>query len=147
LVVAAIATLNLEAVATFFLPLTILFLGGALWSIACLLVIAPRILPRPHWFELGLINYGMSTGTTATGFVLLRLIDPELQTDAAKEYALAAPLSAPLVGGGIVTIGLPLLVLERIPIGLSTLLVTIVVIVLYLIARRLRRNITDPHTA
>jgi ESS family glutamate:Na+ symporter len=70
-----------------------------------------------------------------------------LQTDAAKEYALAAPLSAPLVGGGLVTIGLPLLVLERIPIGLSTLLVTIVVIVLYLIARRLRRDITDPHTA
>ena len=147
LVVAAIATLNLEAVATFFLPLTILFLGGALWSIACLLVIAPRILPRPHWFELGLINYGMSTGTTATGFVLLRLIDPELQTDAAKEYALAAPLSAPLVGGGIVTIGLPLLVLERIPIGLSTLLVTIVVIVLYLTARRLRFGITGPHAA
>jgi ESS family glutamate:Na+ symporter len=56
-------------------------------------------------------------------------------------------LSAPLVGGGIVTIGLPLLVLERIPIGLSTLLVTIVVIVLYLLARRLRRNITDLHTA
>jgi ESS family glutamate:Na+ symporter len=147
LVVAAIATLNLEAVATFFLPLTILFLGGALWSISCLLVIAPRILPRPHWFELGLINYGMSTGTTATGFVLLRLIDPELQTDAAKEYALAAPLSAPLVGGGLVTIGLPLLVLERIPIGLSTLLVTVVVLVLYLIARRLRRDITDLHTA
>lgn len=146
LVVAAIATLNLEAVATFFLPLTILFLGGALWSIACLLVIAPRILPRPHWFELGLINYGMSTGTTATGFVLLRLIDPELQTDAAKEYALAAPLSAPLVGGGIVTVGLPLLVLERVPIGLSTLLVSIVVVVLYLIARRLRAAIPDPHT-
>ncbi len=147
LVVAAIATLNLEAVATFFLPLTILFIGGALWSIACLLVIAPRILPRPHWFELGLINYGMSTGTTATGFVLLRLIDPELQTDAAKEYALAAPLSAPLVGGGLVTIGLPLLVLERIPIGLSTLLATIVVGILYLVARRLRFGITDPHAA
>jgi ESS family glutamate:Na+ symporter len=56
-------------------------------------------------------------------------------------------LSAPLVGGGIVTIGLPLLVLERIPIGLSTLLVTIVVLVLYLVARRLRMGITSPHAA
>lgn len=139
LVVAAITTLNLDAVATFLVPVTILFLGGAIWSAVCLLVLAPRMLPAGHWFELALINYGMSTGTTATGFVLLRLVDPELRTDAAKHYALAAPISAPLVGGGLVTLGLPLLVLGRVPIAVSASAVTAVVVMI-LIGLRLNRG-------
>lgn len=132
LVVAALATLNLQAVAAYLIPIAILLIGGAIWCAICLLVLSPRILDRAHWFELALINYGMSTGTTATGFVLLRLVDPQLKTDAAKQYALAAPLSAPMVGGGLITIGLPLLVLHRIPIGVSA--VSLCVIVATLIA-------------
>ena len=41
----------------------------------CLLVIGRRLLPQRYWFELGILNYGMSTGTTATGLMLLRIID------------------------------------------------------------------------
>ena len=137
LVVAAISTLNLDAVVAYLWPIVILFTGGAIWSAVCLFVFSPRLLPRSHWFELGLINYGMSTGTTATGFVLLRLVDPQLQTDAAKHYALAAPLSAPFVGGGVITIGLPLLVLERVPIGLSAIVLSVAVVLLILLGLRL----------
>ena len=137
LVVAAISTLNLDAVVAYLWPIAILFTGGAIWSAICLFVFSPRLLPRSHWFELGLINYGMSTGTTATGFVLLRLVDPQLQTDAAKHYALAAPLSAPFVGGGVITIGLPLLVLERVPIGLSAIALSVAVVLLILLGLRL----------
>jgi len=140
LVVAAIATLNLQAVATYWVPMTLLFLGGAVWSAVCLLVLSRRILPQSHWFELGLINYGMSTGTTATGFVLLRLVDPQLRTDAAKHYAIAAPLSAPMVGGGLVTIGLPLLLLQRVPIAASAVAISVVVAGLIVVALRLGRN-------
>ncbi|TWT66413.1 sodium/glutamate symporter family protein [Allorhodopirellula solitaria] len=128
LVVAAVATLNLAVVAALWVPLFGLFLGGAIWSTFCLLVLSRKILPAGHWFELGLINFGMSTGTTATGFVLLRVVDPDLETPAAKQYALAAPLSAPFIGGGMITVGLPLLVLERVPIGFSALAVTAVLI-------------------
>ena len=88
-----------------------------MWTGFCLLFLSRRLLPSDHWFELGLINYGMSTGTTATGFVLLRLVDPKLQSGAAEDYALAAPLSSPFIGGGMLTIGLPLLILERVPIA------------------------------
>jgi ESS family glutamate:Na+ symporter len=116
LVVAAITSLKLSAVAALIGPFSILFVAGAIWTAICLLVISRWVLPRQHWFELGLINYGMSTGTTATGFVLLRLVDPELKTAAASDYALAAPISAPFVGGGILTIGLPLILLERVSI-------------------------------
>ncbi len=140
LVVAAITTLNLEAVAALLFPVTVLFVGGSLWSAVCLLILSPRILPRSHWFELGLINYGMSTGTTATGFVLLRLVDPQLRSDAAKHYALAAPLSAPFVGGGLVTIGLPLLFLSKIPIGISAITLCLIVAILIGLAMRIGRS-------
>lgn len=141
LVVAALATLNVQAVASYLFPITVLFLGGAVWSAVSLLLLSPRILAKSHWFELGLINYGMSTGTTATGFVLLRLVDPQLKTDAAKQYALAAPFSAPMVGGGLITIGLPLLVLQRVPIGFSAVLLSAIVIALIVTAVRLAKKV------
>ena len=121
LVVAAIATLNLQTVVAMAIPFSILLILGAVWAAVCLLIISRWILPQEHWFQLGLINYGMSTGTTATGFVLLRMIDPELDSGAAEDYALAAPLSAPFIGGGMITIALPLLVLERVPIAMTAL--------------------------
>lgn len=133
LVVAAIASLNLQAVAAMVIPLSVLCIAGAIWTAICLLVISRWLLPREHWFQLGLINYGMSTGTTATGFVLLRMIDPDLDSGAAADYALAAPLSAPFVGGGMLTIGLPLLLLERVSIAIPALVLLSAVIWLVLI--------------
>ncbi len=136
LVVAAITSLNLQAVARLLVPFSVLLVCGVIWTGICLLVLARWILPRDYWFELGLINYGMSTGTTATGFVLLRVVDPELESGAAEDYALAAPLSAPFIGGGIVTVALPLLVLERAPIAISAITLIVLVTGLVIGARR-----------
>lgn len=136
LIVSAITTLNLTAVATLLAPFAILFLFGAAWTGFCLMVLARKILPSEHWFELGLINYGMSTGTTATGFVLLRLVDPELESGAAEDYALAAPLSSPFIGGGMITVAMPLLVLERVPIPVTAITMTLLVVGLIYIGQR-----------
>ena len=65
LVVAAIASLNLKAVVAMLVPFSILFIAGGIWTAICLLLISRWLLPKEYWFELGLINYGMSTGTTA----------------------------------------------------------------------------------
>lgn len=110
LVVAAIASLNLTAVFDVWKELGLLILAAFLWTGFCLLVVARRLLPAGYWFELGIINYGMSTGTTATGFVLARIVDKNLDSGAAEDYALAAPLSAPFIGGGILTLLLPTLI-------------------------------------
>lgn len=140
LVIAAIASLNLNAVVELLGPFTVLAAGGCLWTGVCLLVISRRVLPRQHWFELGLINYGMSTGTTATGFVLLRVVDPDLKTDAPEDYALASPFSAPFIGGGLMTTLLPIFVLERIPLAITSIIATAVVIILIVIGQRLNRT-------
>ena len=130
LVVAAIASLNLTAVADRAGSIAILVVAAAVWTAICLVALSRWMLPQDHWFELGLINYGMSTGTTATGFVLLRMIDPDLESGAAEDYALAAPLSSPFVGGGMLTVGLPLVVLGQFSIGAVAIALSAIVVAL-----------------
>ena len=139
LVVAAIASLNLEVVSGRLAGLIVLVVAGAIWTAFCLVYLSRRILPAEHWFELGLINYGMSTGTTATGFVLLKLVDPELESGAAEDYALAAPISSPFVGGGMVTIGLPMLVLGTVPLSVIVAVLTAIVVALVFLGFRLSK--------
>ena len=71
------------------------------------------------------------------------MVDPELQSGAAEDYALAAPISAPFVGGGIITIALPLLLLERVHIAIPTLVIAAIVSVLVLIGRSWRSAQVD----
>jgi len=52
--------------------------------------------------------FGMLTGTASTGIALLRGIDPDLDTDVAKNLVLGSAVAAPL--------GLPLMVLLGLPI-------------------------------
>ena len=113
LIVAAIASLKITVIIKFGWPVALLLLIGFVWAGFCLLFIGRRLLPRDYWFELGIINYGMSTGTTAQGMMLLRIVDKDLESGAAEDYALAAPLSAPFIGGGVITLlALPLLLQE-----------------------------------
>jgi ESS family glutamate:Na+ symporter len=82
----------------------------------------------------------MSTGTTATGFVLLRVVDPELKSGAAEDYALAAPLSAPFIGGGMITVAMPLVVLSRVSIAWPALILATLLVVLIILGTRSRRS-------
>ena len=141
LIVAALATLRVEALWSHAAPVAVLLVLGFGWSLFCLLVLARRVLPAGHWFELGLVNYGMSTGTTAQGMMLLRMVDPAFRTPAARDYAAAAPFSAPFIGGGVVTLTLPLLLADdggAVPLGLAVAALWAVLLALYLAARRLR---------
>ena len=110
-----------------------------MWTAVCLLVVARRLLPPGHWFELGIINYGMSTGTTAQGMMLLRIVDPDLESGAAEDYALAAPLSAPFVGGGLITLSLPLIVM-KVPVALVLGVLALALVGLYALGRAVRKK-------
>lgn len=137
LIVAAIASMRIEVIATYLSSILLLLALGFTWAGVCLLLIGRRLLPPSHWFELGLINYGMSTGTTAQGMMLLRIVDPGLKSRAAEDYALAAPISAPFIGGGVITlIGMPALLTKVHP-GIVAVAVLAVMALLYVIARRI----------
>ncbi|WP_428940338.1 sodium/glutamate symporter [Fontivita pretiosa] len=137
LIVSAVTTMRLEALQTYFAPVLALLILAAAWSAICLLVLAPRLLPRAYWFELGLLNYGFSTANTPQGMMLLRIVDPDLKSGAAEDYAVAAPLSAPFVGGGIVTIVLMPALLQRVSSAWVILALLAVIASLYGIGRRL----------
>ena len=110
LIVAALTNLRIEAAAQYLWPVLLLLGVGFAWTAFCLVYVSRKLLPRYYWFELGLLNYGMSTATTAQGILLLRIVDRDLESGAAEDYAAAAPLSAPFVGGGVLTVlGFPLL--------------------------------------
>jgi ESS family glutamate:Na+ symporter len=138
LIVSAIASLDLNAVFALFVPVALLLLTAFVWVGVCLLVIGRRLLPRRYWFELGILNYGMSTGTTATGLMLLRIIDRDLDSGAAEDYALAAPLSAPFIGGGMITFSLPVL-LEQFGGGPVVAGLALALVLLFLAGARMAR--------
>lgn len=131
LIVAAIASMKLAVLAEYFGPVVILLGLGFVWTGFCLLVVARRLLPKSYWFELGILNYGMSTGTTAQGMMLLRIVDKDLDSGAAEDYALAAPLSAPFIGGGVITLVLLPWLLQEVSIGLVVLGLLVLMAVLY----------------
>lgn len=132
LIVAGLASMRVESLGRFGWPLFLMMALAAAWSAFCLLVLARALLPRAYWFELGLLNYGFSTANTPQGFMLLRIVDPHLRTRAASDYAIAAPLSAPFIGGGVLTFLVLPLVLDRV--GVWPVMTTIAIVVLALLS-------------
>ena len=102
LVVSAVATIRLEVVAANWQPLALLCVAGAVWSVWCVLFIAPRVF-RTAWFERAIAEFGQATGVTATGLMLLRTVDPENKTPAAMSFGYKQLLHEPFMGGGLWT--------------------------------------------
>jgi len=111
LVVAAVATIRLEAVTSSLAPFAIAVAAAIAWNVLCLRVLAPRMLPDA-WFERAIAELGQSMGVTATGLMLLRVVDPDYETPAADAFASKQLLHEPVMGGGLWTsTAIPLLAL------------------------------------
>ena len=109
LVVAAIATIKLEVIVAGLAPLLILIGAGIVWNVFCVLVLARRLLPDA-WFERSIAEMGQSMGVTATGLLLLRVVDPDYESPAADAFATKQLLHEPIMGGGLWTsLAIPLL--------------------------------------
>lgn len=102
LVVAAVATIRLDVVLTYAVPLLVLVAGGTLWVVWIVLFAGPRLF-REAWFEHAIAELGQGMGVTATGLMLLRTVDPENKTPAAASFACKQLLHEPIMGGGIWT--------------------------------------------
>ncbi len=109
LIIAAVASIRLSSLRAHSGIFIVLMCAAAVWSLVLFFVFSPLLLPRRHQWELGLLNFGMATGTTALGLMLLRAYRSPEERPAASIYGLAAPLSAPWIGGGAVSLYLPIL--------------------------------------
>ncbi len=109
LVVAAIAAIRLDLFIANFWPFTILMAAGIAWLFFSLVVLAPRMFPY-NWLERGVTEYGMQSGVTAMGLLLLRLVDPHYRTDTAQAFGFKQMLYEPFFGGGFITATAPFIV-------------------------------------
>ncbi len=104
---AALSAVKLEILGQYLGPILITgTIAGFATMVACVWM-ARRAFPTEP-FGHAIITYGSLTGTTATGLALLRMIDPQLEGAAARNYVLSVAPSAAL--------GLPLFVLMQKPV-------------------------------
>lgn len=111
LVVTALATINLAVLGAnigVFLSLSVL---GIAWNVLAFIYLAPRILPV-YWFERGIGDMGQSMGVTATGILLIRMVDPGNRTGAFESFAYKQLFFEPIVGGGLFTAAAPALIVQ-----------------------------------
>lgn len=111
LVVSAISAIKLDVFLAYFWPFLILIVAGITWVVFATWFIAPRMLPEA-WFERGITEYGMQTGVTAMGLLLLRVVDPEFKTPAAKSFGFKQIIYEPMLGGGFITAAAPILIVS-----------------------------------
>ena len=140
LVIAAIATIRLEVVDTGLAPLMILIVAGILWNVFCVMFLARRVF-SDAWFERSIAEMGQSMGVTATGLLLLRVVDPDYESSAAKAFAGKQLLHEPIMGGGLWTgAAIPLIaVLGGLPVlGICAAAMLFWVVVIF--GRRLARR-------
>lgn len=110
LIIAALATLSLDAIASNIGPFVILAIAGVAWNVFVLFVLAPRFMQN-FWFERGIADFGQSMGVTATGLLLLRMADPRQESPAYEAFGYKQLLFEPFFGGGLVTAAsIPLIV-------------------------------------
>jgi len=131
LVVSAISSIQLDVFFDYFLPFSILMIVGLIWVIFATWYLAPRMLPDA-WFERSITEYGMQTGVTAMGLLLLRVADPHFKTPAAESFGFKQILYEPMLGGGFITAAAPIIiftygVLPLFLIGLASILVAMFV--------------------
>ena len=108
-VATAIAVINLTVLSDNFGVFVSLAIAGIIWNIVAFIYLAPRIIPV-NWFERGLGDMGQSMGVTATGILLIRMVDPDNQTAAFESFAYKQLFFEPIVGGGLFTAAAPVLI-------------------------------------
>lgn len=118
-VVTALASISLTVIGSNLVPFIILSVAGIVWNVGFFLFYAPRIFPS-YWFEKGIGDMGQSMGVTATGILLLRMVDPYNRSTAFESFAYKQLFFEPIVGGGLFTAAAPALIVN---LGLLTTLV------------------------
>ncbi len=110
-VVTAIANISLQVLGANLGVFLILSVVGIAWNLFAFLYLAPRIL-TDYWFERGIGDLGQSMGVTATGILLLRMVDPDNRTGAFESFAYKQLFFEPIVGGGLFTAAAPALIVQ-----------------------------------
>ena len=109
LIITAMAGLNLPLLGNYWVPISVLALGGLIWNLAGMLIFS-RLFFREEWFERAIAEFGNSTGVAASGLLLLRLADPRNSTKTLPVFSIKQLFLQPLLSGGLITVIAPLFI-------------------------------------
>lgn len=129
-VVSALASISLQVLGSNLAPFLILSIVGITWNVFAFIYLAPRLIPS-YWFERGIGDMGQSMGVTATGILLLRMVDPQNKSGAFESFAYKQLFFEPIVGGGLFTAAAPVLIAEFEP--MTILVLTGILLLFWLI--------------
>ena len=88
LVAFGIASMSLNVVFGFALPLVIMFIFGTLFTL-CTIWFLGRHLCHNFWFERSMLMFGWNTGSVATSMILIRIVDPDMQSGALEDFGIS----------------------------------------------------------
>src|SRR5699024_6194792 len=128
LVASAVAAISIPVVIDYFVPLLIMSIIILITMILYFFYIGPRLFAK-DWFEHSVIQFGTATGVAAIGYMLLRMVDPKLESDAFIAYGLRAPFSSPFSGGGLVTASVPILTISYGALSVGTASIVLVILI------------------
>ena len=92
-VIAAIASLPIQAVAAYIVPILVMVAIGYVVTTGALFFFSKRLL-KGYWFEQMIATFGMATGVFLTGVLLLRVCDPDLESPALTSYSLSYTITS-----------------------------------------------------
>ena len=126
MIVAGIASINMEDLGQFVLPFVLIVGLGAIVTFIYVRWICKHLYPG-YVYEGFFSMFGMLTGTASNGMILLREIDPKFETPAANNLVLQT-LSAIVLGFPV------LLLMGYAPLSLTATWITLGVLVVFWIA-------------
>ncbi|WP_053084295.1 sodium/glutamate symporter [Corynebacterium vitaeruminis] len=88
LVAVGIASIVPAVVATYIVPLIILFVVGLAFCLVLFFYVAPRVFEY-GWFERAVFSWGWATASVATGIAVLKIVDPEQKSGTLEEFGMA----------------------------------------------------------
>ncbi|MEM7589133.1 MAG: sodium/glutamate symporter [Myxococcota bacterium] len=88
LIAFGIASITIDVVMKYAIPLLILFCFGCMLTMSMLWFLGRRMC-RTFWFERSILMYGWNTGSVSTSLLLLRVIDPETRSQVLEDFGLA----------------------------------------------------------
>jgi len=107
LIATAMVGLNLPLLYQNWFPLLLLGIAGLSWNLFSIFFFA-KIAFREKWFERSIIEFGNATGVAASGILLLRLADPEDQSNTLPIFSIKQLFLQPILSGGLVTVIAPI---------------------------------------
>lgn len=107
-IVSSLGAISLVAISSYWLPIIVLAIVGILITALVLPYYCSRLFDDNQFYRM-LVLYGSATGTLPTGLSLLRVVDPDFETPAARDFTYASGVVFFLVIPIILCVNLPAL--------------------------------------